>query len=200
MTKNNLNTANDIKRCAQKLFLERGFDGVLTRDIADACGVNVSLINYHFKSKQGLYEIIVMDTLQEFFGGVLSLFNTPGLSPLEKLDKATDTYVDFLLGHPDVPLFIIGEIRKNPKQFVARMPLSLLMGSALYRELSQEIGSERMTNVIMSWLGMMIMPIIVEPAAREILNVDHREFARIVHARKSAIMASVVAIIGMKEE
>lgn len=41
---------------AEALFAERGFYGVTTRQVADAAGVDVALIYYHFKSKSSLFD------------------------------------------------------------------------------------------------------------------------------------------------
>src|ERR1700734_2657538 len=41
---------------AEALFAERGFYGVTTRQVADAAGVDVALIYYHFKNKSGLFD------------------------------------------------------------------------------------------------------------------------------------------------
>ena len=37
------------------MFGQAGYDAVSTRTLADAAGVNVALINYHFGGKQALY-------------------------------------------------------------------------------------------------------------------------------------------------
>lgn len=39
---------------AERLFAERGFDGVSVRDITNAAGVNCALVGYYFGGKQGL--------------------------------------------------------------------------------------------------------------------------------------------------
>jgi AcrR family transcriptional regulator len=43
---------------AESLFAERGFFGVTTRQVADAAGVDVALIYYHFKNKSGLFDAV----------------------------------------------------------------------------------------------------------------------------------------------
>jgi AcrR family transcriptional regulator len=43
---------------AESLFAERGFYGVTTRQVADAAGVDVALIYYHFKSKSSLFDAV----------------------------------------------------------------------------------------------------------------------------------------------
>ena len=47
-------TRDRILRTAERLFAERGFNGVSVRELAAAAGVNLALIGYHFGSKEGL--------------------------------------------------------------------------------------------------------------------------------------------------
>jgi TetR/AcrR family transcriptional regulator len=48
---------------ARRLFAEKGFDGVSVKDLANATGHNAALVNYYFKSKEGLYRECVMPLL-----------------------------------------------------------------------------------------------------------------------------------------
>lgn len=43
---------------AEKLFAQHGFDGVSVRDITKAAGVDVALANYHFGSKDKLFDAV----------------------------------------------------------------------------------------------------------------------------------------------
>ena len=53
-------TRQRILDAAELLFAERGFHSVSVRDITAAAGVDVALINYHFGSKQLLFESVFM--------------------------------------------------------------------------------------------------------------------------------------------
>lgn len=44
---------------AESLFAERGLYGVTTRQVADAAGVDVALIYYHFQSKSSLFDAVI---------------------------------------------------------------------------------------------------------------------------------------------
>jgi TetR/AcrR family transcriptional regulator, regulator of cefoperazone and chloramphenicol sensitivity len=48
-------TRERLLTTAMRLFGARGFDGVSTRELAEAAGVNAALITYHFGTKEGLY-------------------------------------------------------------------------------------------------------------------------------------------------
>lgn len=50
---------------AGRLFAERPFDAVSTREIAFAAGVNLSAISYHFVNKDGLYRAIFKKIIQD---------------------------------------------------------------------------------------------------------------------------------------
>jgi len=53
-------TRQRILDAAEQLFAQRGFHGVSIRDITGAAAVDVALANYHFGSKQGLLEAVLL--------------------------------------------------------------------------------------------------------------------------------------------
>jgi AcrR family transcriptional regulator len=60
-----------IYREASKLFARYGFEGVTMRDIADACGITMATLYYHFSSKGELHDEITQYRFEEFIGGVI---------------------------------------------------------------------------------------------------------------------------------
>jgi AcrR family transcriptional regulator len=64
---------------ATRLFAERGFNAVTTREICAAAEVNPGAIHYHFGDKEGLYREVIygpIAEIQSHFAG----FDDPGLS------------------------------------------------------------------------------------------------------------------------
>src|ERR1700686_180677 len=47
-------TRDRILKTAERLFAERGFNGVSVRELAGAASVNIASIGYHFRNKEGL--------------------------------------------------------------------------------------------------------------------------------------------------
>lgn len=52
-------TAEHILATAPRVFADRGFAGASTRSLAEACGVNIGTLAYHFGNKQGLYHAVI---------------------------------------------------------------------------------------------------------------------------------------------
>lgn len=58
-----MNTREKILKSAWKLFAKNGFETVSVRDITQDAGVNLASVNYHFGSKDGLIQEIVVKAL-----------------------------------------------------------------------------------------------------------------------------------------
>jgi AcrR family transcriptional regulator len=52
-------TKERLLGAAEKLFAERGFEGVSVRDLAAEADVNVAAVNYHFQGKMNLYSEVL---------------------------------------------------------------------------------------------------------------------------------------------
>ena len=64
-------TEEKIKEAARTVFHKKGFAATRTRDIAEEADINLALLNYYFRSKAKLFEIIMVETLQMFINGML---------------------------------------------------------------------------------------------------------------------------------
>jgi AcrR family transcriptional regulator len=60
---------------AEVLFAEYGFAGTTVRDISAKANINQALINYHFKSKQGLFKAIFERRAKELVEDRLNLLD-----------------------------------------------------------------------------------------------------------------------------
>lgn len=110
--KENIDTSTEekIKEAARLVFTQKGYSATKIRDIAAAADINLSLVNYYFRSKEKLFDLIIMETIKKLFAEVRSIVNDETTSLTEKLEKLTDHYIELLLDNPDFPLFIINEV------------------------------------------------------------------------------------------
>lgn len=52
-------TRAKLLEAASGVFAKKGYSGATVKEIADSAGVNISLISYHFKGKEGLFRELV---------------------------------------------------------------------------------------------------------------------------------------------
>src|ERR1700753_2570520 len=129
-------TEERIKEAARKLFTQKGFAGTRTRDIAEEAGINLALLNYYFRSKQKLFDLVMMENFRNFLAGIKVNFQDPTMTMETRVEKIVVAYIDFLTDFPDLPLFILNEIKGNPSKIAARVNEEAgQMRSQLFKEL-----------------------------------------------------------------
>ncbi|MBI1837713.1 MAG: TetR/AcrR family transcriptional regulator [Flavobacteriia bacterium] len=111
-----LTTEAKIMEAATRVFIAKGFNGCSSREIAREAGLNVALVNYHFKSKSNLFDIVIANVIKGFTLSILDVFKS-NLSLENKTRILIEKEYDFLTKHPDVPNFIINELGKKDKSF-----------------------------------------------------------------------------------
>ena len=80
MTDQQIDTKKKIVEAAAYLFGQKGYDGTSTREIGRRAGVNIASLNYHFKSKQNLMEIVAAFACEEFKIRLQKLAATSGVT------------------------------------------------------------------------------------------------------------------------
>jgi AcrR family transcriptional regulator len=55
-----------IARAARALIVEKGVEGLRTRDIADRVGINIATLHYHVPSKEALVELVAESLRNDF--------------------------------------------------------------------------------------------------------------------------------------
>jgi TetR/AcrR family transcriptional regulator len=86
-----------------KLFAERGFAGTSFQNISDACGVSVGLIQYHFGSKEELYEAVKEHAITAYVASQEPQFEMPPGDLYTFLDAGLRQYFRFFETHPVWP-------------------------------------------------------------------------------------------------
>lgn len=158
-------TEQKIIAAARDLFTERGFAATRIRDIAEAAGTNVALLNYYFRSKENLFRIIVHTDLQVLFAMLIPLITDEKRTLREKIDVLSKQYTDLLLQREGLPLFILNEMKANrdvlPEEF---KNLRTQLEPAILRELkNQNIAQSEYTDLFVNTISFILFPFIGKP-------------------------------------
>src|ERR1700753_352983 len=117
----NASTEEKIKQAARKVFTQKGYAATRTRDIAEESGLNLALINYYFRSKEKLFDIIVVEHMQVFIHSVMGIVNDRQTTLREKIRVISGHYIDMLIKNPDMPVFVLNEIQSDPAKLLAKL-------------------------------------------------------------------------------
>lgn len=89
---------SSILTSAEELFSSLGYEGTSTRQIAKEAGANMSMINYYFGSKEGVFLEIMNRRLKDFKSELTSI-NEDRIPPMQKLFKVIDRYARRILSN-----------------------------------------------------------------------------------------------------
>lgn len=186
-------TEEKIKEAARKLFTQKGFAATRTRDIADEAGINLALLNYYFRSKQKLFDIIMMENFRQFIQGISFNFLEQGITLDQKITRVVTMYIDFLTQNPDLPLFILNELRNNPEQLAASIDGEIgstrteFFGQLKAAAAAGRIGDLNPFHLMANLVGLTVFPFIGRPILQKVAGVNDKQFNELMQQRKQLI-------------
>ena len=77
------------------LFAERGFDGASIEEIASRAGVSKPVVYEHFRSKEGLYAVVVDREMEHLLDSITSALTAPA-HPRVILERAALALLDYI--------------------------------------------------------------------------------------------------------
>lgn len=187
-----LSTEEKIKKAALKVFTKKGFAAARTRDISEEAGINLALLNYYFRSKEKLFEWVMMEILRNFFRGLTSIFNDETTSIEGKVKLFVTEYTMLLKQQPDLPLFIFHELRMNPEKFASRIGVKLIFNSFFFRQIrdgiaSMEIAPAHPLHYLINMIGMCVFPFIAAPLLKQGAGLTSKGFRELIDQRKTLV-------------
>jgi TetR/AcrR family transcriptional regulator len=155
--KRDQSTEEKIKAAAKKVFMTKGFDGCSVRDIAKEVGSNVALLNYYFRSKEKLFELIFEGAMSDFLQSMIAVFSSD-LTLKEKVEQLIDKEFSFFMEHPELPMFILQSLHQNktnapmPSQF-----LEPIANTGIFEQFEQAKANGEIRDVSIRNVTMLLM-------------------------------------------
>lgn len=191
---NNITTEEKIIEAAHKVFSQKGYAATRNRDIAEEAGLNMALVNYYFRSKQKLFEIVMAENSKKLFSVIIPIVNDSDTTLMEKIELLTDNYIDLLIENPELPLFVFNEIKVDPDNFKESLQIDKLFNGSHFISQIRTITSEiEPLQFVISLFGMILFPFVSKP----IFYTDEQRFRQQMCERKSYIITWTRTILGL---
>lgn len=164
-------------------YMERGFSGTRTRDIADEAEINLALLNYYYRSKKNLFNIIIMEKLNKFIEIVLNIIRGDSLDFSGKLSKMVNKYTDLMIKDSNLPLFLMDEVQQNPDFFTEKLNIR---SKALNLTFNLK-DKETETQLVLDIISLTFYPFTVRKALEGIYNMTPEQYDQLLNKRREII-------------
>jgi AcrR family transcriptional regulator len=102
-----------IAAAARSLIVEKGFEGLRTREIADRVGINIATLHYHIPTKDALIELVAQ-SMKEDFMAQYQRYPRVGLDPRRLLELEIDQHRDTRRHNPEL-LLVMEEMGRRAR-------------------------------------------------------------------------------------
>jgi len=195
-------TEEKIKEAARIVFTSKGYAATRVRDIAAQANINLALVNYYFRSKEKLFDLIMAETMKKLFDKITPVIYNESSTLNEKISGIVDNYLELLLENPELPLFVVSEMRSG-SDMLPKMTGNgkLFLESHFAKQLFQLQMEGKIKfhpiNIMMNILGLVVFPFIGRPLLLKSGMLKEEEFRKIIEERKKLIPLWIVSIINL---
>ncbi len=186
-----------IFEAAREVFQAKGLEGARMQEIADRADINKSMLHYYYRSKEKLFEKVYKLSIIKLIPQVAGLLNRD--LPLEqKIRLFVTKYIEIIKANPDIPLFVLHEMNKNPTRLKTFMLYEI--GKKVQPFIEQIEEERKKGNVIdlpaeqvlVNMMSLMLFPFIARPVIQSILEMDEQAFNRFIEARQDFLPDFIV--------
>lgn len=197
-----MTTKERILQAAKQEFIFNGFEAARMRSIADRAEVNKGLLHYYFKTKETLVTQIFSETFVELFTDLKRVF-TSSKDIFQKIEEGVAVYIDFIMKNQEMPLFIISEMSRDPKQHLKRMKHSGM--TPPFKELAKSIAQSQQLGLIrkdlapkqfvLNMISLILFPVLAKPMVQFTHDLSEKEFKVMLEDRKKDVAQFLIHAI-----
>ena len=201
MQKNNME--EQILLVAKELFMQYGYEGVSTTQVAKAVGCNQALVHYYYRTKQNLFKIICQQEIQKMLK-ILADIPQEDISFENFIEKIIEAQIGFLKNNPDAPFFIIGELRHNSEVLKMMRELFSEFGKEivgkirLFVQMKQSKGELKdisIEDLLIDIVSLDVMSFVGQVLFTQILEMDSQTQEAFLERRKTHIKKLILSSI-----
>ena len=203
MKQKDKSTEEAILQAAGKAFTRKGLSGARMQDIADEAGINKALVHYYFETKEKLFTLIFEQEFGKLFSHLAAVISSD-IPLFEKIEKIVALDIERLGQFPDMPLFVINEVSRNPamivKKFKQMHVKSMLVN--FQKQVNGEIKKGAIKNITAEQLliniqALSIFPFIAKPMIRNVLQMTEKNYQAMIQVRKKEVAMFIINAIKM---
>jgi TetR/AcrR family transcriptional regulator len=202
MTEKDHSTEEIIFDAAQKVFIEKGFNGARMEEIAKEAKINKSLLHYYYRTKEKLFGAIFSKVFKIFVPRMLSFIESDA-SLFEKIEQFVNMYIDLIMKNPYIPNFIMSEINRNPESIgnmlaeatgIKEMKTFERFSKVIEEEIEKgTIKPIKPEQLVVNIIGLCIFPFVARPILQTVLfDNDKQKYKEFIESRKKEVSSFII--------
>lgn len=190
MSKKDEATEELIKNTAKRLFFGEGKFNATTQEIADAAGVNRTLINYYFRSRDKLFDIVFSDA-QEWEQKRTESIIFSELPFKAKIEEFIDDSFIIAKEYPYMEIYLVTQFNQGC-YFKDEEGMDRML-KKFYEEFETEmekgtIAMMEPIQFILNMVSLISFPISMRPLFQRTMHLTDEAYDKILADRKGIIM------------
>lgn len=182
-----------IRRTAKRLFFGEGKFNATTQEIADAAGVNRTLINYYFRSRDNLFNSVFDEALlkeQEKSDAIMKSERTFR----DRLTEFIENSMSSAMQYPFLEIYIVTQMNqgcayKTPEDMKQTM-------NKLDLELKEEIELGNIKPIsteqfILNLASLVSFPTCMRPLFQNTMEMSNEKYEQLLKERKEVILNTI---------
>ncbi|MCU7549799.1 TetR/AcrR family transcriptional regulator [Chitinophagaceae bacterium LB-8] len=189
-------TEQHIKETARRIFLKEGKMLATTQEIADAAGVNRTLLHYYFRSRDMLFNVVFTEALTKLRERLHEVIGSQ-LGFRQKVEKLLDVFFEDLTELPYLETFITLQLNQEPHKY-EEMFVHLPGGKERIRNFLKEIHHEmekgtipvmKPINYMMNIFALIAYPYVAKPVFKNMFDLSDTAYNKLLLDRKEMILS-----------
>ena len=129
------------------------------------------------------------EKMYKIFGMIFPYMQDENTTLEEKITKISEIYIDMLSEDPNLPIFVFGEIQKEPENFTSMLPITSanIKEMSIAKQFSQYDTGISPVHFMLNFLGMTIFPFIAMPLLEKIKVESPENLKLLIKERKKMI-------------
>lgn len=190
MSAKDIDTEELIKDTAKRIFFGEGRFNATTQEIADAAGVNRTLINYYFRSRNNLFNIVFEDA-QKKEEDLTEQILQMELPLREKISRHLDIFFEQAKQYPYLEIYMVTQVNQGCA-FKDKEKMTVMLDK-FYLEISLEmekgnIEKMRPEQFVLNFISLTSFPISMRPLLQETMGISKENYDSLLEERKEIIL------------
>ncbi len=188
--KKDIATEQLIKDTAKKIFFGEGRFNATTQEIADAAGVNRTLINYYFRSRDNLFNIVFEDAQQQEHDRTESIVFSD-LPFKEKIERHLDIFFEQSKQYPYLEIYMVTQMNQGSCHKDIETMNRMLDKFYLEIGIEMEKGNVpkmRPEQFVLNFISLLSFPVSMRPLLQETMGLSPQSYDRLLEERKQIIL------------